>query len=421
MREKTELAPDEELYLHIWAPAIVEYIEWVLESAKFSGKKRLYFLARDALPMFLAARAICMARGLDIECRYIKVSRYALRVPEYHLLGTGCVERICVGGIRVTLRKVLKRAGLEPEEIEAVAEDLGKADQLDRELLYPEVMALKSTLKNNRLFLNAVFNKSKAALPLAMGYLKQEGLLDDVSYGIVDSGWVGTMQQTMETLLRTQKPQLRLEGYYFGLYEIPRSASKNGTRYHAFYFTPRRHMGRKTAFSNCLFETICSSPDGMTLGYEKTERGYAAIESSRPNPNAEKLERYSALLEDFVSNYCRAKTEGAPRPVCPALLKEHMGRPEKWEVEAFGNNLFCDDVLEGTMQEVAAHLSEEEIRDQYFLSKAAIMLGIRKKELHESAWIEGSIVRNAGRVKHKLRQVRLYKNFVYLKKLGKSI
>lgn len=408
--------------MHVWAPTIVEYVEWVLEQAQRSGKKRLYFLARDAYPMFVVAKAICQSEGIELDCRYIKVSRYALRLPEYHLLGQNCVERICIGGIRVTLRKILRRAGLGLDEIQAVANEIGFSAQIDRELLYPEIMSLKSTLRDNQTFLSAVFAKSKEALPYAIGYLEQEGLLDDIPYGLVDSGWVGTLQQTMENLLKTQKSQLRLEGYYFGLYEVPRSIASAKERYHAFYFTPGRYIGRKVCFSNCLFETICSSPDGMTLGYGKTETGFVPMESAESNPNADRLERYSALLAHFVSNYCKAAEAEAPaESVCPLILKAHMGRPQDWEVAALGDNLFCDDVLEGTLQEVAAHLSDEEIRNQRFFSKAAIMLGLKKEEIHESAWIEGSIVRNGCCVGYNLRQAKLYKYFVYLRKLGKNI
>ena len=76
----------------------------------------LYFLARDGYQMYLAARQLCKQYDLDIECRYLKVSRYAVRVPEYHLLGERCLERICVGGIDVTFEKIMQRAALTDKE-----------------------------------------------------------------------------------------------------------------------------------------------------------------------------------------------------------------------------------------------------------------------------------------------------------------
>lgn len=410
--------PDEMLYALVWLPALVEYVEWVLRNARRRGIRRLYFLARDAYPMYLAAQMINSARELGIDCRYLKVSRYALRLPEYHLLGRECVERICTGGIRVTFEKIMRRAGLEAEEITAVARAVGFERQMCRELLYSEIMALKPVLADCPVFLQAVEHRSVAACPAAIGYLEQEGLLEDIPYALVDSGWVGTLQETMQRLLQTRKEDLKLEGFYFGLYELPQTART--AQYSSFYFGPRQGLGRKVRFSNCLFETVFSSPDGMTMGYQKAGGGYEAVESTAPNPNAERLTKYAELLSRFTAYYCQLPAQEADRPVCPTLLALLMGSPQRWEVDAFGDCLFCDDVLEGTLQPVAMYLDCREIRNQQFLRKAMIMLGLKRAELHESAWIEGSIARNGWCVRRYLYHVRIYKNFVYMRKIWKN-
>ena len=100
-----KIQSEKEIYECVLAPTLYEFVLWVLQEALQSGKKRLYFLARDGYQMYLAARQLCKQYNLDIECRYLKVSRYAVRVPEYHLLGERCLERICVGGIDVTFEK----------------------------------------------------------------------------------------------------------------------------------------------------------------------------------------------------------------------------------------------------------------------------------------------------------------------------
>ena len=410
--------PDEVLYALVWLPALIEYVEWVLRSAAQRGIRRLYFLARDAYPMYLTSRMLCASRVLGIDCRYLKVSRYALRIPEHHLLGADCVERICIGGIRVTFEKIMRRAGLDAAETDAVAKAIGFGKPLGQELLYPEIMALKPVLAGCETFLRAVERRSSAAYPKAVGYLEQEGLLEDIPYALVDSGWVGTMQETVERLLRTRKPELRVEGFYFGLYELPRTADPS--QYHSFYFGPRSELRRKVNFSNCLFETIFSSPQGMTLGYRKTGQGLEAVESEIPNQNAEKLANYAVLLNRFLECYCEAPPASEHRLACPALLSLFMGHPQSWEVSAFGDNLFCDDVLEGTLQEVAAHLSDTEIKNLRLSRKLLLILGVKKGEIHESAWIEGSIVRNGRYIRKNLYHARIYKHFIYMRKLWKN-
>ena len=61
-------------------------------------------------------------------------------------------------------------------------------------------------------------------------------------------------------------------------------------------------------------------------------------------------------------------------------------------------------------------MTHEEIGNQRFLRKTLIMIGILKREIHESAWIEGSIVRLGESVDRSLRSAKRYKKFVYIRK-----
>ena len=89
----------------ILAPAFVEFVKWVLKSAGEQNIRRIYFLARDGYPMYRAAQILSRGREPEIECRYLRCSRYALRIPSFHLIGKEAAEQICLGGIDVTLRK----------------------------------------------------------------------------------------------------------------------------------------------------------------------------------------------------------------------------------------------------------------------------------------------------------------------------
>ena len=50
---------EKEIYERVLAPTLYEFVVWVLQEALQSGKKRLYFLARDGYQMYLAARQLC--------------------------------------------------------------------------------------------------------------------------------------------------------------------------------------------------------------------------------------------------------------------------------------------------------------------------------------------------------------------------
>ena len=130
----------------ILAPAFVDFVKWVLKSAGEQNIRRIYFLARDGYPMYRAAQILSRGREPEIECRYLRCSRYALRIPSFHLLGKEAAEQICLGGIDVTLEKVLKRAALTDEEAGEIAGLLGRQKEMDRILSYGEVQMLKREL-----------------------------------------------------------------------------------------------------------------------------------------------------------------------------------------------------------------------------------------------------------------------------------
>lgn len=340
---KTKQEILDEVFLYVYAPVILEFVEWVLREARREGKKRLYFLARDGYMIYLAACKLVTDRNLDLDIRYLKISRLAVQNAD---------------------------------------------DQ-------------------------------------TIAYFRQEGLFDEVPYALADSGWVGSLQLGLQQLLtEAGNKQIRLQGYYFGLYERPKGTTAK--QYRHFYFG-ERDIRRKIRFSNCLLEAVCSSHAGMVRGYRPNAEatGFEAVESDGGNPNAAVMERFANLLSAYTEAYLgqerqaedgRMRVHRASLDTVEKLLRPMMGNPTKAEAEAFGSLLFSDRVSEEGLQPVAAVWKENTLRSHRFCSRLSVRLGIRKGVLPESAWMEGSIVRLGISVKKHLWQERQYKRLMYLRK-----
>lgn len=464
-------------FLHTFAPVLVNFVCFCIEKAIKEQRKTLYFLARDGYSMYLVAKKICEELGIPVQCKYLKVSRFSLRTAEYHLLGEKAIDYICIGGIDITFEKIMQRGALTLEEASHIAELAGYKERYNEILSYMEIQELKETLRKIPELLQYIEAHSKKAYPTAIGYLEQEGLLqgNGNDFAIVDSGWIGTLQLSLERVLQTKKPDMHVTGYYFGLYETPPNVHEN-TRYIGYYFNKTGDIGRKARFSNCLFEAVFSAPDGMALGYEiadtdaisqenamdyayatfdgqlqfaEQEQGakektlcYVAVESDNKNPNAEMIVENNRWAMEYVSYYLNgffagmtSENDGEEQGTWKQFLEKSqvhsiritnaifgtlMSKPEPWEVSIFGNYLFCDDVRESQVQEVAATITTEEIRNQHFFNKLLIMAGIKHQKIRESAWIEGSIVRNGVRVSSNLWHALFYKYFVYIRKSIKN-
>lgn len=421
---------------YVLSPALNGFVLWVLREALASGKKRLYFLARDGYLMYRAAALLCEELKLDIECRYLCCSRYSLRIPAYHLDYTDALEYICRGGIDVTVGKILDRAALSEEEKENVLSEMNayfekhghRSCGMEEELVHAELPEIRKALEASADFRKLLEAHSRAAMPALEGYLIQEGLLDSVPAALVDSGWVGSMQKVLNQILDyiAEKKKCRqrspLEGYYWGLYELP--VDVDVRQYHCYYFDPGSRLQKKVHFSNCLFECIFSAPHGMTLRYEENEGQFQPVfaEVSAENESfiretEERLMQYTASLAgDLKARKTDLLACVNDKKAIGRLLSAFMGAPTREEAGRYGSLSFTDDVLEKKGKKLAEPMTEKELSDNHLLRKAIAMFSARYGGVKESAWYEGSAVNSGRHVGRHLRRYAGYKYLLYLRK-----
>lgn len=411
--------------LCVLSPAINAYIMWLLKRALRKKVRRLYFLARDGYFMYTTAKKLCEMLNIPIECRYLSCSRYSLRIPMFHFNMSEAFDYIVRGGIDVTLDKVLNRGGLNDTDKEKVINDIG-TEFSEGIIPYAELPKLRALLESSDVFIDAVKRRSEAAFPAARDYLEQEGLFENVRYAFADSGWTGSMQKVIGQILEKCGAGRRLLGFYWGLYELPPDVDPHD--YESFYFGPVFGTRRKIGFSNCLFESIFSAPHGMTLGYEKKSDAVMPVYAEIRNSNKFFNEITGRFMDSFTESLaakigsedkkaafghlCRL---GDPEKIKP-LLDTFMGEPSRSEAHVYGSLPFSDDVLDEKEQPVAALMSQDELMTNHPLKKVMILTGISKEKIRESAWYEGSAVRNGEKVDVHLRAYRIYKCMLYGKK-----
>jgi len=404
--------------LYVMAPVMCLYVAWVIREAYTTGKKRLYFLSRDGYSMYEVAQILCKKLEIPIECRYLYCSRYAWRSAEYYLMGEEGVDAVCLGGIDVTFGKIMARAGLSEREGREIALLLRREEKYEDVLSHGQREELRSLLAECSPFTERMTKRSESRYPYVCGYLKQEGLLDGVSWALVDSGWTGNMQKSLQHLLGTMGYQGKVEGYYFGMFEYPRGVDRSA--YHSWYFHPFGGLRRKVFFSNSLFECIFSSPEGMAVGYVQEGDVFGPVLEKTWNPNREKIRKSTLYLKQYAETlaeeygreflFCDSKER--ERKLVFSLFQSFMGKPVKAEAETFGSYIFCDDVIGEANQKVAAGLTPGQIRENRLLYKAVNRIW-GKRILRESAWMEGSILLS-GMSDGELRHCRICKYARYM-------
>lgn len=247
----------------------------------------------------------------------------------------------------------MERLALSAEEQQQVYADCAiPAEDCDKPLSVQAFTALAEQLRKSSVYRNFVQEKSQAAEAAAMTYLEQAGLLRDVRLGIVDSGWNGSMQNCLMTLLEkgAGKPLPNLKGYYFGLYTEP----KQGT-WEAWYFDPLTPLKKSfdliiMSMSVCVLHRM-----GQRWAIQSKKMVWQFLFASR----WEQLTRQMQALAEQQERICLAFTERvlpqvsfsdfASLPladVTESLLQRLLFRPTAEEAQAFGQFQFCDDMGE---------------------------------------------------------------------------
>lgn len=411
----------EDTGMRVLGPALDGFVRWILQNALDRGIKRLYFLSRDGYLMYLAAKVYIEKSALPLECRYLSCSRYSLRLPVLHLDREEALDYLCRHSIAVSLARIMERAGLDDREQTRVLAEIGEEGKGNEPIPYAGMEGIRKKLEGSDVFWETAGRHSKEALPALQGYLRQEGLLDGTRAALVDSGWVGSMQKTLNRILADMGREAELEGFYWGLYELPPGVERK--HYHCYYFSPEGQLREKVFFNNNLFEAIFSAPHGMTMRYEEREGSYVPVYAPVTAERRGQTQRLGTVLLRYVKeSACRSRaieSVGCEREkrALRKKLGRFMGKPEPEEAEVYGRMHFCDDVVEYGSRSLAPKMEEEALKANHAVNKILVMAGFRQGEIRESAWYEGSAVRSSRKPGMHLFRYRIYKYLLYIRQM----
>ncbi|SFA76629.1 hypothetical protein SAMN05216249_10252 [Acetitomaculum ruminis DSM 5522] len=413
------------IFSHVYAPVMTEFILNVLFDAKKNGVKRLYFLSRDGFMMYESALYFNSSFNLNLDIRYLELSRFSLRKAEYNIIKKESLEYICAESLEVTFDRIMKRALLSKKEAEKIAEMTDFKGKEKLLLNKRELSLLKDKLRKSALFFKYIYQHSKDEFHTTYAYFKEKGMLECVDYALVDSGWRGSIQKSLERIIK--KP---LKGYYFGLYELDKRKKEdfkacildykswnnkisdvyNKSVYKCFYIIPQkgRDLYKKATFSICLFESVFSSNEAMTLGYKRFDEKITPQKNIVKNPNGDRIIKNLETLKTYQKYYTSRHKKNLQSPISglslnyqnnkkslvfiEKLLSLHMHIPVYPEVKTMGTYLFCDDVLEHSYKKLALSYETHVIENNDILKRILIKLNLKSGKLISCGWIEGSIV-----------------------------
>ena len=243
------------------APAYIPYVHFVLETARESGIKTLYFLSRDS---YILQRIAEQLPHEDIELRYLFVSRKSLLLPYLH---NATAEKFLAIQDKRTIRgKTIKELATSlGTSIEELKEKFGIEFNFDKiATKEQEHLFLSSIFGVGSNYLPALNERAKEKRTLLNGYFTQEKVLCNDATAMVDVGWLGTTRLMINSILKEEgHPETRF--FYYGV-RGDVMHSKYG-KYHTYY-SPEQLSTEGTTLIENYFS---ASPYPSTVGYTKAE------------------------------------------------------------------------------------------------------------------------------------------------------
>jgi FMN phosphatase YigB (HAD superfamily) len=377
-------------------PLLTGFVLWILHEARAAGTTRLYFVARDGQILLRIAEILLARLGWPIECRYLMGSRQAWHLPALAEVDATALAWLAANAQSDALGGVLARAELEAGQIAAALARHGLG-RLDRPAPAAQLRALLLDAEVAPLI------RARAALrrQTALGYLRQEGLLDGGEATIIDLGWHGRLQHSLQKLVDLgagQASATKVSGLYFALRSRPDGIPAERMR---TYLDAPQAVRR---LNPVLLEMFCAADHGTVRRYRQAAGGGYEAELATPLDQAVVAWGLESLQGGILAfaRECAAAIElgreaGAGTEAWIALLRDggmagYQGfrcEPDAAEAEAFGTFPHADG---------QAHLATSDCAPRVgALMRLRLGLGLGTKG-YGGHWPEASLRRGGGQV-----------------------
>lgn len=260
---------------NVTGPILLGFVIWVLQNARKYNFKRLYFCSRDGQILLEIAKRVAEYLKFKIDLRYLYLSRQALYLTAATELGKRETEWLLAKDRPLTLSIIAYRAGIEPEVFQnELQKCIGERIEVDKTLDARDINKLNKTILNGRLS-SLILSQSREMRMSALNYFRQEGLMEEVKWGIVDLGWQCRTQNSIRKIFNSiGLTERTISGFYFGLNPTKFDENNNNDK-RAFFFglNPPEKLLKFGFRLTRIMEILTAGDHGLTLSYNRDKKG----------------------------------------------------------------------------------------------------------------------------------------------------
>ncbi len=251
---------------------LTEFVLWTFLQAQKKEVRTLYFLAKDNDITYKMAKQLNIYFP-SIAVKYLYGSRRAWLAASIHLEDQAWKRLAIPNGKQSSVRDALERINLPHETIKEISQNSGISyDKLNSTTTKLKCSELLDKIFSNGYCITLLNQHIAAERDICLRYFKQEGLLDNSNWAIVDTGWELNCQAALKRIIGIGNIQTNIVGFYFGLSNDHLSTDLAGNAY-AFTQIGSIFAKRPVAVEHCFFASTHSS----TIGYMDTQNGITPI------------------------------------------------------------------------------------------------------------------------------------------------
>lgn len=305
--------PEERFGHQVLGPIVAAFAHRAAEICRERGVRRIFFLAREGFSLKAAHEEIAATVWPDGNApptSYLSISRVVALRAAADGLGPEELEAAEANHARPTLRRLLAPLGVPKAEMlrtaqagalgidESLAPGSWRRPPLAQLLADPELAArVRACASRERRLLHEI--------------LRAEGYFAGGTVALVDVGWGGLMQRSLERAFGHEEGAPQLLGLYAGLDHF--SAGRAGARSERIGVladaeaAPTDWHGAALLAYAPLFEALLRAPHGTVLRYEADEdgRAYPVLRADADPARAAELrdEPLLALFQSGIRRY----------------------------------------------------------------------------------------------------------------------
>lgn len=276
------------------------FLRWLVGRAAVHGITDLYFCARDGWLVHEGWKAADLSARTGIAAHYLSVARRPLNFASGYLdstpsrLSPALLKFLSSTDGHTTVGVALNRLGL-PAGGELERAMLARFGSPETELASAEETAgFEDVLRTHSWI---VYERLKHSYETMLAYLEQERIGLGGRSAIVDMGWHGTMQRSLQNLLRHVPGSAPIAGFYYGLWpEAQSNRFGAGLMESAFSseFISRWDQPEVDSAAEIL-EELHTAPHGTVTGYGRRDGAWEPVCAASPV----EAEQYDRVIRHF--------------------------------------------------------------------------------------------------------------------------